>query len=65
MIIKNNFDDKKDLPDDDYQKIGKGSYNIEKRIEQEKKVNPFYEIENNRDRENDDDDKHDDWEFFK
>ena len=66
MIIKNNFDDKRDLPNnDDYEKVGKGSYNIDKQLEKGKVINPFLEIEERDDRENDDMENHDDWSFFK
>lgn len=66
MIIKNNFDNKRALPNnDDYEKIGKGSYNIDKQLEKGKVVNPFQEIEENDDRENDDIENHDDWSFFR
>ena len=66
MIIKNNFDSKRALPiNDDYKKIGKGSNNIDKKIEEKDKINPFYKIENNTDRENDEDELRDKWDFFK
>ena len=66
MIIKNNFDSKRALPiNDDYKKIGKGSNNIDKKIEEKDKINPFYKIENNTDRENDEDEVRDKWDFFK
>lgn len=66
MIIRNNFDEKRDLPsNNDYEKIGKGSDNMDKKIEKNKIVNPWREIEERDDRENDEEEKRDNWEFFK
>lgn len=66
MIIRNNFDEKRALPsNNDYEKIGKGSDNMDKKIEKNKIVNPWREIEERDDRENDEEEKRDNWEFFK
>lgn len=66
MIIRNNFDEKRDLPsNNDYEKIGKGSDNMDKKIKKNKIVNPWREIEERDDRENDEEEKRDNWEFFK
>lgn len=65
MIIKNAFDKKRDLPVENYEKIGKGSNNIDKKLENKQKVNPFFDIDNNKDRENDEMDNKDKWSFFK
>lgn len=66
MIIRDNFDKKRALPNNnDYEKIGKGSMNMDKRLLEEKKVNPFWEIDNNKDRENDEEEIRDKWDFFK
>lgn len=65
MIIRNNFDSKRALPNDNnYEKVGKGSMNTDKKIE-ERKVKPFWAIDNNTDRENDEEEIRDKWDFFK
>jgi len=60
MIIKDNFDKKRALPNDNnYEKIGKGSMNIDKQLEEHKKIKPFWEMDNNTDYENDEEEIHD------
>lgn len=66
MIIRNNFDNKRALPNNnDYQKIGKGSNNMNKDLDDKKKINPFFQIDENTDRENDEEEIRDKWDFFK
>lgn len=66
MIIKDNFDKKRALPNaDNYEKIGKGSMNIDKQLEEKKKVKFVWEIDENKDRENDEEEIRDKWDFFK
>lgn len=67
MIIRNNFDNKRALPtdNDNYKKIGKGSMNMDKKLEAKKNINPFFKIDENTDRENDEEEIRDKWDFFK
>lgn len=66
MIIRDNFDKKRALPNDNnYEKIGKGSMNIDKQLEEKKKVKFVWEIDENKDRENDEEEIRDKWDFFK
>ena len=68
MIIKNNFDNKRALPNDNnYNKIGKGSNNIEKRLEdiKNKNNNPFFKIDSDTLKDDDNEEIRDKWDFFK
>lgn len=66
MIIRDNFDKKRALPNDNnYEKIGKGSMNVDKQLEEKKKVKYFWEIDENKNRENDEEEIRDKWDFFK
>ena len=65
MIIRNNFDNKRALPNnDDYQKVGKG-YNNTKKENDKKNINPFFKIEEEDDKYEDDEEIRDKWDFFK
>lgn len=66
MIIKDNFDKKNALPtNNDYKKVGKGSMNVDKKLEVNKNINPFFQIDENTERENDEEEIRDKWDFFK
>lgn len=66
MIIHNNFDNKRALPtNNDYQKIGKGFNNMNKDWNDKPIIKSFSEIDEDNDRENDEEEMHDKWGFFK
>ena len=63
MIIRDNFDKKRALPNDNnYEKIGKGSMNIDKQLEERKKIKSFWKDEEDKEEEEEIRDK---WDFFK